>query len=100
MPLPPALPDSTSTGPFPISRALGTVVPARWLTTACLYGTVCTTTLATWTLGPPSVSVHRPVCESNAHDSVPYPGMLTRAVDGRDRPVVASVLRSVAAPRK
>src|SRR6516162_10895765 len=100
MPLPPALPDSTTTGPFPISRALGTVVPARWLTTACLYGTVCTTTLATRTPGPPPVSAHRPVCESNAHDCAPYPGMLTRAADGRDRPAVASALRPVAAPRK
>src|SRR5262249_61293818 len=100
MPLPPALPDSTSTGPFPTGRALGTVVPALWLTTACLYRTVCTTTLATWTLGPPLVSVHRPVRASNAHDCVPYPGMLTCAADGRDRPVVASVLRPVAPPRK
>ena len=58
------------------------------------------TTLATWTLGPPPVSAHRPVCESNAHDSVPYPGTLTRAADGRDSPAVASVLRSVAALRK
>src|SRR5262249_38616249 len=56
MPLPPALPDSTSTGPFPTGRALGTVVPALWLTTAGLYRTVCTTTLATWTPRPPPVS--------------------------------------------
>ena len=63
-PPPPVLPESTSTVPLPISRALGTVVPALWLTTACLYGTICTTTLATRTLGPPAASVHRPVLES------------------------------------
>ncbi len=83
-----------SAEPEPTTRALDVVRPSLRLRYTVLYGTSCTTTLATRTGGPPATCRQLWARASKLQTWVACPGAVIRRVEVRHAPVLAKLAAS------